>query len=151
MPTPLHRVSIGTESTKNGTDLKCAVPATRAEGHTVDAHTKTTDSVFVTSKDADTLAFQGVPDVASPVVVPAKQNAARDGEGDGSDTAEDVVVRESVQFTIRANVKQSARSIIGTSRKGIAVREESNQRRTFRHQSAHARLNTHCTALMSDS
>jgi len=104
--------------------LKCAVPASRAKGHTIDAHTKTTDSVFMPGEHADTLAFQGVPDIAGPVVVPAKQDAARDGEGDGGDTTEDIVVRESVQFTIRPNIEQSARGIIGTSRKGIAVREE---------------------------
>jgi len=104
--------------------LECAVPTTRAKGHTIDAHPKTTDSVFVPGEHTDTLAFQGVPDVARPVVITTEEDAARDGERYGGDTAEDVVVRESVQFTVRPNIEQSARSIIRAGSKGIAVREE---------------------------
>jgi len=104
--------------------LQRAVPATRAKRHTISADTETTDPVFMSGEHADALSFQGVPHVAGPVVVATKQNAAGDGEGDGGDTTQDVVVREGVQFTIRPDVEKSARGIIGSSRKGIAIREE---------------------------
>ena len=75
-------------------------------------------------QNADTLALEGVPDVARPVVVTAEKDAAGDRERDRSDTAKDVVVREGVELTVGANVEETARRVIGTRREGIPVREE---------------------------
>jgi hypothetical protein len=86
-------------------DLESAVPASGAQCHTIGTDTQTTDSVFVPGQHADALSVEGVPDVASPIVVTAKEDAARKGEGNGGDTAQDVVVGESVQFAICANVE----------------------------------------------
>jgi hypothetical protein len=78
----------------------------------------------VPGEDADALALERVPDVARPVVVATKQDATRDGERDGGDTAQDVVVRVRVQLAVRADIEQPARCIVGASRKRVAVREK---------------------------
>jgi hypothetical protein len=55
-----------------------AIPTACTKGHPVSAYTQAADSVFVASQHADTLAFEGVPNVACPVVITAEQNASRD-------------------------------------------------------------------------
>jgi hypothetical protein len=93
-------------------DPERAVPAASAEGHAVRADAEAADAVLVAGEDADTLTTERVPDIARPVVVPAEQNAARDGERDGGDAAQDVVVREDVQLTVRTDVEQPARGVV---------------------------------------
>ena len=46
-----------------------AIPTARAQRHTVRADSQATDTVLVTGENTDPLTLQGVPDVASPVVV----------------------------------------------------------------------------------
>ena len=66
----------------------------------------------MSSQNPDTLALEGVPDVASPVVIATKENTTRDGEGDGGDSAKDVVVGEGVELAISAYIEETARCII---------------------------------------
>ena len=56
----------------------------------------------------DTLKGERVPHVARPVVVTTKEDTAGDRERDRRDTAKDVIVRESVQLTVSANVEKTA-------------------------------------------
>jgi hypothetical protein len=93
-------------------DPERAVPAASAEGHAVGADAEAADAVLVAGEDADALATERVPDVARPVIVPAEEDAARDGECDGGDAAQDVVVREDVQLTVRTDVEQPARGVV---------------------------------------
>ena len=76
------------------------------------------------SQNTDPLALESVPHVARPVIIAAKENAARDAERDGGDTAKDVIVSECVQLAVSTDVEQPARCIIRTSSERISVREE---------------------------
>lgn len=84
---------------------QCAIPAARAESHSVGAYPQTTNSVFVTSQHAHTLALQCVPHIASPVVIPTEKDTSRDGKCDGRDTAQNVVVCEGIEFSVSSDVK----------------------------------------------
>lgn len=106
------------------TNLEHAVPRSRAERHPVRADAETADPVLMPSQDADPFPFERVPDVAVEVVIAGKEQSTRDGEADRGDAAQDVVVRVLVQFAVGAEVKQPARGVVGTGRKGIAAREE---------------------------
>ena len=75
-------------------------------------------------KNTHALALERVPNIARPVVVPAKQHSAGDGEGDGSDSAEDVVVCEGVELAVGSEVKEAAGGVVGAGGKGVAVGEE---------------------------
>ena len=101
-----------------------AVPAARAKRHSVGAYSQATDPVLVASEHSYPFTLQSVPNVTSPVIVSTKEYTARDREGYRCDTAQNVVVSERVEFTVGADVEQSARSVVRTSRKGVAVREE---------------------------
>ena len=103
---------------------ECAVPTARAQSHAVGADTETADTVLVTGQHADSLTLKSIPDVARPVIVTTKENTSRNGESDGSDTAQDVVVRERVQLTVGANVEQAARGIVRARSECVAVGEE---------------------------
>ena len=76
-------------------------------------------------KNTYTLALERVPDVASPVIIAAEQDTAGDGESDGGDTAQYVVVRVDVELAVGTDVEQAARRIIRASCKGITIGEES--------------------------
>ena len=76
------------------------------------------------SEDTDPLSLEGVPDIARPVIITTEEDATGDGEGNRGDTAQDVVVREGVKLAVGTDIEKPARCIIGTSGKGIAVREE---------------------------
>jgi hypothetical protein len=78
----------------------------------------------VSSKHAHTFSFEGVPDVASPVVVTSKKESSRDGERDRRNTAQDMVVGEGVQLSVSTNVKQPAGGVVGTGGKGVTIGEE---------------------------
>jgi len=77
-------------------DLKEGIPATRAEGHTIDADTQAAEAIVVARKNPDTFTFESIPNIASPVIVTSEKDAARDGEGNGCDTAKNVVACEAV-------------------------------------------------------
>ena len=58
------------------------IPTACAESHTIRADTQAADTVFVTSQDTDALSLKRIPNVARPIIVSAKQNTPRNGEGD---------------------------------------------------------------------
>jgi hypothetical protein len=62
----------------------------------------------VAGEDTYTLAAEGVPDVARPVVVATKEDAAGDREGDGGDAAQDVVVGEYIELAVGTDIEQTA-------------------------------------------
>ena len=78
-------------------------------------------------QNANTLALERIPDVARPIIVATEEDTARDGECDRGDTAEDVVVREGVQLAVGTDIEETARSIIRTGSKRIAIGEESGK------------------------
>ena len=84
-------------------------------------------------KNTDPLTLEGVPDVASPVVVSAEQNTSGDREGHGRDSAKDVVVCEGVQLAVCADVEESARCIIRSGGEGIAIGEETEVHKNQRY------------------
>ena len=74
------------------------------------------------------LAFQGIPNVAGPVVVSTKEYTTRNRESNRRDAAQNVVVGEGVEFTVRADVEQPARSVVGASGESVAIGEEPEYR-----------------------
>lgn len=76
------------------------------------------------SKNANSLSTERVPHIARPIIVATKKDAAGDGEGNGGDAAQDVVMGEDIELAVRPNVEQAAGGIIGPGREGIAVGEE---------------------------
>lgn len=103
----------------------------------------------MSSKNADSLTLKGIPDVASPVIVATKEKAARDGEGNGGDTTEDVVVSVGHELSVRTNIEQTAGGIIRARGESITVREESETAST--NILVYPSTQTHWTAFMSDS
>ena len=101
-----------------------AVPATRAESHAIGTNSKATNAVLMAGEHSHPLSLQSIPNVAGPVVVAAEEDAPGDGERDGRDAAEDVVVRERVELAIRADVEQTTQRIIGARGERVAVGEE---------------------------
>lgn len=79
----------------------------------------------MSSQHTDALSLQCVPDIASPVIITAEKDTARNGEGDRCDTAQDVIVRVGVQLAVGTDVKQPAGSVVRASGECITVREES--------------------------
>jgi len=67
----------------------------------------------VTLEREHALALQCVPYVAIEIVVPSEEVAAGDGEGDGGDTAEDVVVGVLHQLAVRTDVEKTAARVVG--------------------------------------
>jgi hypothetical protein len=78
----------------------------------------------VSGKNAHALSLKGVPDIASPVVVTSEEEPSRNGEGDGGNSAQDVVVGEGVEFPVSTNIEQPAGGVVGTGGKGVSVGEE---------------------------
>jgi len=83
-------------TTRLGPYSQSTIPTACAEGHTIRANTQATDTVFMASQDTNALSFERIPNVARPIIVPTEQDTPRDGEGNRSDTAENVVVCERV-------------------------------------------------------
>jgi len=77
----------------------------------------------VSLKGEDALSLEGVPNIAVEVIVSCEQVAAADGESNGSNTAEDVVVRVLHKLAVGTDIKQAARRIIGPASKGHSVGE----------------------------
>lgn len=109
------------------TNPESAIPATCAEGHPINTDTQTTNPIFMTSQNTNTFSFQGIPNITCPIVISSKKDTTRDWEGDWRDTTKNVVVGECIQLTISTDVKQAAGSIVGTSSKSVAVREEAKK------------------------
>ena len=80
----------------------------------------------MTCKNTDAFTLKSIPNVTGPVVVSAEEDTARNGEGDRSNTAQDIVMSECVELSVGANVKETAGGIVGTRRKGISIGEESD-------------------------
>lgn len=76
-------------------------------------------------ENTDTFAFQSVPHITCPVVVTAEQHAARGRERNRCNTAEDIVMRERIQFAICSQIEQATRSIIRSCCECVAIGEES--------------------------
>ena len=106
------------------TDLEKTVPAAGTQRNTVSADAQTADAIIVSGEHADSLALERIPDIDIIVVVAGKEDSARGGECDRGDSAEDVVVGVRVELAVRAQIKELARGVVGSGRKGIAVREE---------------------------
>ena len=85
-----------------------AVPATRAQRHAVGANSQATDPILMAGQHSHPLAFQGIPNVAGPVVVSTKEYTTRNRECDGCDAAKDVIMGEGVEFAVRADIEQPA-------------------------------------------
>lgn len=79
----------------------------------------------MTGQDSHSFSLQDVPYVAIVIVVPGKEQSARDREPDRSHAAENVVVLIDVQFSVRSEVEESTRGVVGSGPDGLAVREES--------------------------
>ena len=73
---------------------KGAVPATGTQCHAIRTDPQAADAVLVTGQDSNTFTLERIPDIASPVIVSTKENTPGDGEGDGCDATQDVVVRK---------------------------------------------------------
>lgn len=106
------------------TYLEQAIPATCTQSDTVSRHTHAADSIFMACEDANPFTLECIPDVAVVVIIAGKKHTTRDGEGDGCDSAEDIVVGVGVEFTVRTQIKELARGIVRPSGKCIAVGEE---------------------------
>jgi len=57
-------------------DPECAIPASRAKGHAICADSQAAHTVLMTGKYTNAFSFQGVPDIACPVIISSKKNAA---------------------------------------------------------------------------
>ena len=126
-----------------------AVPTAGTEGHAIRTDSQAADAILVTGQNSNTFTLERIPNIAGPVVVSSEENTSGDGEGDGGDTAQNVVVREGIELAISTNVKQPARSIVRASSECIAIGEKAG---TCYEQRQVQRIRyTHLTALMSDS
>lgn len=56
-----------------GPDPEGAVPTSSAQCHTISGDTEARHAVFVSSQHTDALALEGIPDIASPVVVASEE------------------------------------------------------------------------------
>lgn len=102
-------------------DLEERVPRARAERSAVHVDAEARDAIVVTLKREDELALERVPDTAVVVVVASKEEAARDGEGDGGNTDEDAVAAVGGELTVSAEVPHAARRIVSASREAKAI------------------------------
>jgi len=59
----------------------------------------------VPRQDPDPFSLECIPDITVVIVVTGKQDSARGGECDGSDSAEDIVVSISVEFSIGSEIE----------------------------------------------
>ena len=103
---------------------ECTVPATRAERHAVGANSEAADTVLMACEHSHPLSLQRIPDIAGPVIITTKQNTARNRESDGGNTAQNIVVREGVEFAGRTDIEETARCVVRAGGEGVAVGEE---------------------------
>lgn len=100
------------------------VPASCAEGMSVRRDCEATDTVLVRFECLNLGALEDVPHDDFFVVIPGKEEAATDGKVDGGHTFPNHVVSVLFEFSISADVKESARGVIRASSKCKAVGEE---------------------------
>lgn len=82
MPTPNDETVRSLHLSQNKeTCPKCGIPAACTECHAIDTDTQATNTVFMTGENASPLSLEGIPNIASPVVVAAKEKAARNRKG----------------------------------------------------------------------
>ena len=97
MPKPKDAISKTIlECQEKTTNSECAIPTTSTKSHSIDTHSKATDSVLVASQNTDTLPFQCIPDITGPIVITAEQDSARNRECDGGNSTKDVVMCKGV-------------------------------------------------------
>ena len=63
-------------------------------------------------QNANPLALERIPDVARPIIVTTEEDTTRDGESDGGDSTENVVMGERVELAISPDIKQAAGCVI---------------------------------------
>mmetsp|Transcript_44876 Transcript_44876/g.124459 ORF Transcript_44876/g.124459 Transcript_44876/m.124459 type:complete len:423 (+) Transcript_44876:439-1707(+) len=107
-----------------GPQLEERIPAAGAERLPVDGDAEARDAVVVAGEDSHLLAGERVPDVAVEVIVAGEEEAARDGVGDRSDAAKDLVVRVLLHLLVRAQVEEAARGVVRAGGESLAVGEE---------------------------
>lgn len=103
---------------------QCAVPATRAERHAIRAHTQAAHSVLMAGKDTHSFALESIPDITGPIVVTTEKDTTRDGECNGGDTAENVVMGEGIELAVSPDIEKTTRGVIRAGGKRITIREE---------------------------
>ena len=72
----------------------------------------------------DPLALESVPYVARPIIITTKEDATRDGERDGSDAAQNVIVRKRIELAVGTNIEQTTSGIVRTSSERPSVGKE---------------------------
>jgi hypothetical protein len=77
----------------------------------------------VALEGSDLLSLQRIPHVAVEVVVAGEEVSSADGERDGGDTAQNVVVRVLHDLAMSANVKETARRIVRTGTEAQSIGE----------------------------
>ena len=103
-----------------------AVPTAGTEGHAIRTDSQAADAILVTGQNSNTFTLERIPNIAGPVVVSSEENTSGDGEGDGCDTAKNVVVRERVELTVSTDIEKTARRVIGAGGESVAVGEETS-------------------------
>ena len=73
--------------------------------------------------------LESVPDIAVEVVVSTEQQSTALGERYRRDSTDDVVVRVHSDLLVGADVEQSARCVVGTSRERKPARKELPQKK----------------------
>lgn len=79
-------------------------------------------------KHAHTLALERVPDVAVEIVVTGEEEAARDGEANRGNAAENVVVCIGVQFAVSTEIPEAAAGIVRAAGESVAVGEKPDKK-----------------------
>lgn len=105
-------------------DAEGGVPGTSAKSVTVRGDAEAGDTVDVSSERLEALATESVPNVAVVVVVSGEEVAAREGEGNGGDTAEEVRGGVGHELSASAEVEEAASGVVRTSTESVARREE---------------------------
>jgi len=75
----------------------------------------------MTLESEHSFSLQCVPNIAVEVVITSKQETSTDGESDGGNSAQNIVVSVLHQLSIRSNIKKPARSIVRSSSEGETV------------------------------
>jgi len=101
--------------------LEERIPTARAERSAVLGHAEARDTVVVTREATDLLARERVPHVAVEIVVPGKQETARDRMRYRRDAAKDFVVSVLHELVAAAHVEEAARRVIRARGERVAV------------------------------
>lgn len=107
-------------------DLQQAVPASSTKGGTIAIYTEARNPVVMTIQRVDTLSLDGVPTLARVVIITTEEVTTRDRKGNGCDSTVNGFLSVYLQFTASTDIKQARGGVIGTSSKGLSIREEAN-------------------------